>query len=77
MLSGMMEVTQGTFSLTPTDNLMINGNMAALPVHFIGKIEDRSMDMGGVDLFKIEDDKIIEVWLFSNDQALEDEFWGK
>jgi ketosteroid isomerase-like protein len=77
MLGGMMEATQGTFALKPTGNLMINGNMAALPVRFTGTIEDRIIDMTGIDLFEVNEGKITGVWLFSDDQELEDTFWGK
>jgi len=34
------------------------------------------LNMNGIDLFRIEDGKIKEVWLFSSDQADEDSFWG-
>ena len=77
MVGGMMDATQGTFALKPIGNLMVNGNMAALPVNFTGTIEDRTMDMTGVDLFEVKDGKIINVWLFSDDQELENTFWGK
>lgn len=77
MLGGMMEVTQGTFVLKPNGNLMVNGNMAALPVRFTGTIEDRNIDMTGIDLFEVTEGKITGVWLFSDDQEVEDKFWGK
>ena len=32
--------------------------------------------MAGVDVFRVEDDLIKEVWLYSSDQAVEDAFWG-
>jgi ketosteroid isomerase-like protein len=77
MFGGMMEATQGTFVLKPNGNLMVNGNMAALPVRFSGTIEDRKIDMTGVDLFEVQEGKVTGVWLFSEDQDLEDEFWGE
>lgn len=77
MLSGMMEATQGTFVLKPNGNLMVNGNMAALPVRFSGTIEDRNINMSGIDLFEVQEGKITCVWLFSEDQDLEDQFWGE
>lgn len=77
MLGGMMEATQGTFVLKPNGNLMVNGNRAALPVRFSGTIEDRKIDMTGVDLFEVQEGKVTGVWLFSEDQDLEDEFWGQ
>ncbi|MEV6878886.1 hypothetical protein [Amycolatopsis sp. NPDC051128] len=34
------------------------------------------MDQDGVDLLRVEGDRIAEVWLFSSDPAEEDGFWG-
>ena len=77
MLGGMMEATQGTFMLKPNGNLMVNGNFVVMPVRFSGKIEDRNIDMTGVDLFEVSDGKIKRVWLFSDDQEAENKFWGE
>lgn len=76
MLGDMMGVTQGSLVINPTGALMANGNLVSFPVHFTGKIDDRSVDMNGVDLFEVVDEKIVQVWLFSENQAAEDEFWG-
>jgi len=35
------------------------------------------MDQPGIDLLRIVDGKIVEVWLFSSDPEQEDAFWGK
>ena len=64
MIGGMMEVSKGTFALTPNGNLMINGNLVAMPLRFSGTIDDRKMDMAGIDLFKVEAGKITAIWLF-------------
>lgn len=77
MIGGMMEVSGGTFALTPAGNLMVNGNLVAMPLRFSGTIDDRKMDMSGIDLFLVEEGKITEVWLFSDDQEAEDTFWGE
>ena len=76
MLSDMMAVTQGSLVINPTGALMSNENLVSFPVHFTGKIGDKTVDMNGVDLFEVVDGKIVQVWLFSEDQAAEDEFWG-
>jgi uncharacterized protein len=76
MLGDMMEATKGTLVLKPNGNLMVNGNFVVMPVHFSGTIDDRSIDMTGVDLFEIREEKIARVWLFSDDQEVEDGFWG-
>lgn len=76
LLGGMMTYTQGTFELTVTDEPMANNDLAVLPVHFAGTSNDRTMAMDGVDLLRIENNQIAEVWLFSTDQRAEDAFWG-
>ena len=47
-----------------------------LPVHFKAKRDGAAISMDGVDVFRVEGDRIAEVWLFSADQPAEDSFWG-
>lgn len=49
-----------------------------LPRPLLGRAGRRSevMGMNGVDLLRIEGERIAEVWLFSAGQQGEDEFWG-
>lgn len=77
MLGDMMGATQGTLVIKPTGAMMVNGNLVSLPIHFSGKIGDKTVDMNGIDLFEVIDGKIVQVWLFSEDQDAEDDFWGK
>jgi hypothetical protein len=44
---------------------------------FAGRREGARMDQPGIDLLRIVDGKIVEVWLFSSDPEQEDAFWGK
>lgn len=76
MLGDMMGSTQGSLVIKPMGPLMQNGNMVSFPVHFSGKIGNRTIDMNGVDLFEVIDGKIVQVWLFSADQEAEDVFWN-
>lgn len=76
MLGDMMTATQGSLVVEPTGAMMMNGNLVSFPVRFSGKIEEKTVDMNGVDLFEVEAGKIVQVWLFSEDQAAEDFFWG-
>jgi ketosteroid isomerase-like protein len=76
MLGGMMEAAKGTFALKPNGNMMVNGNFIAMPVRFSGTIRDRTIDMTGIDLFEVREGKITGVWLFSDNQEVEDTFWG-
>ena len=76
MLGDMMGATQGSLEINPTGALMSNGNLVSFPVRFSAKNGDKTIDMNGVDLFEVVDGKIVQVWLFSEDQAAEDEFWN-
>lgn len=37
--------------------------------------ENDKLNMSGVDLFRIENGKIQEVWTFAENQSIEDKFW--
>lgn len=76
MLGDMMGATQGSLVIKPIGAMMENGNLVSFPVHFSGKIGERTIDMNGVDLFEVINGKIVQVWLFSEDQPTEDEFWS-
>ena len=76
MLGGMMTVSEGTFELSLTGAPMANGAIVAVPIHFSGKREGAVMSQDGVDLLRIEGDRVAEVWLFSSDPQSEDAFWG-
>jgi ketosteroid isomerase-like protein len=76
MFGGMMTVTEGTFELESTGDPMANGTLVAVPVRFAGKRDGVEMGMDGLDLLRVEGDRIAEVWLFSAGQQGEDEFWG-
>lgn len=77
MIGGQMALTEGTFELRFTGEPMVNGALAAIPVHFSGKREGAAMSMDGVDVLRVEGGTIVEMWLFSSDQEAEDAFWGK
>jgi ketosteroid isomerase-like protein len=76
MIGGMMQVSEGTFTLRRNAPLMVNGSIVAAPVHWTGKRSGAEMDGVGVDLMRVEDGKVVEVWLFTADPAEEDAFWG-
>ncbi|SER88559.1 nuclear transport factor 2 family protein [Pedobacter rhizosphaerae] len=76
MLADMMDATHGSLVIETTGALMANGNLVSFPTHFTGKIDDRTVDMNGVDLFEVVNGKVVQVWLFSEDQEAEDAFWG-
>ena len=75
MLSDMMAATQGSLVIKPTGPMMVNGNFVSCPVRFSARNGNKTVDMNGNDLYEVADGKIVQVWLFSEDQRAEDEFW--
>ena len=76
MLGGMMQASAGTFAIDKVHAIMGNGDKVAASIHFSGHRDGKAMAMDGVDVLRIQDGTILEVWLFSSDQAGEDAFWG-
>lgn len=77
MLGTMMEVSNGTFAITRADDFMANGDWVAITLEFAGQANGIQLQQPGVDLVRIEGGRIVEVRLFSSDQAQEDLFWGQ
>jgi ketosteroid isomerase-like protein len=77
MIGGQMALTAGTFKLEFTSGPMVNGDLAAFTVHFSAEREGAKMSMDGIDVLRVENGKIAEMWLFSTDQDAEDAFWGQ
>lgn len=76
LIGGMMTVSEGSFAIAPAGPLMANGDLVAAPVHFSGQRGDVELNQSGVDLLRVAEGKIAEVWLFSSDEAQENAFWG-
>ncbi len=75
-LAKFAEKSNGTFKVI-TNWVSDNANFVAANVTFLAdRGNGDALDMNGIDLFRIEDGKIQEVWLFSSDQAMEDTYWG-
>lgn len=75
LIGKFMERSQGTFRFDSIGNILANGDLVAVTLHFSASTQDRSMSMPGIDVLRIEDGKIQEVWVFSDDQLAEDAFW--
>ena len=75
-LGALMGASQGSFELAVVAEPMVNGDLAAMQVEFGARRDGATMSMGGVDVVRVEGDRIAEEWLYSADQQAEDEFWG-
>lgn len=76
LIGKFMERSHGTFKFDSIGNILGNGDLVAVTLQFSGKTDSKSMSMAGIDVLRIENGKIQEVWLFSDDQASEDAFWS-
>ena len=77
LLGRFVEFSGGSFRIDRVDAIMANDDHVAATLHFSARRGERAISMDGVDVFRIAPDgHIAEVWLFSQDQTAEDEFWG-
>lgn len=75
-LGRFMELSGGTFRLV-TESATESGALVSLTVRFRAERDGvPALDQHGIDVFRVADDRIAEVWLISEDQAAEDAFWG-
>lgn len=75
-LGKFMELSSNTFRVSKVQAVMGNGNMVTATMHFMAERLGRNLSMDGVDVMRIDAEKIKEVWLFLGDQAEEDAFWS-
>lgn len=66
--------SNGTFRVM-TEWAASNDSFVAASVVSLAEKGDEKLNDPGIDLFKIEDGKIQEVWTFAQYQTVEDKFW--
>lgn len=75
-LGNFMRLSGGTFALQ-TESATESGNLVSTTVRFTAQREGHpDLDQHGVDIFRVEGERIAEIWLIGEDQDVEDEFWG-
>lgn len=80
-LGRFMQLSGGTFALE-TESATESGVLVSATVRFHAQrvghddLDQRVLDQHGVDVFRVADGRIVEVWLMSEDQEAEDRFWG-
>lgn len=68
--------SQGTFAIDDIHYITDNGDFVSVSLNFVASFKDKSISMKGIDLFRIQNGKITEVWLFSENIEEEDNFWN-
>lgn len=76
LLGQFMQRSGGSFRIDAVGPLMAQGDLVSTPLHFCAEKSGAAMAMSGIDVLRIENGRIREVWLFSEDQDAEDAFWG-
>jgi ketosteroid isomerase-like protein len=75
-LGRFFELSGGTFALA-TDSVTESGALVSTTVRFTASRPGHpDLDQHGVDVFRVQGDKIAEIWLVGEDQPVEDAFWG-
>ncbi|MEE1621653.1 nuclear transport factor 2 family protein [Zafaria sp. Z1313] len=74
-LGRFMELSGGTFALE-TESATESGDLVSTTLRFTAtRPGGGTLDQRGVDVFRVADGRIAEIWLISEDQAAEDRFW--
>ena len=76
LIGGLIEVSGGSFKIDTVHAVMGNESKVATTVNFLGQRDGASMSMNGVNILTVKDGQIVEAWLYSEDQAAEDAFYG-
>lgn len=76
-LGNFMKWSNGTFAIDHIEYITDNGQLVTASINFKAEKDNRSISMKGVDLLRIQENLITEVWLFSEKIAEEDEFWNE
>ncbi|MFJ2370849.1 nuclear transport factor 2 family protein [Microbacterium sp. NPDC087665] len=75
-LGHFMELSGGTFALE-TESATESGDLVSATVRFRAQRAGRGdLDQHGIDVFRVVGDRIVEVWLISENQQAEDLFWS-
>ena len=73
-----MQLSGGTFAIDQVETIMANGDFVAATLHFHARRGAEQIAMNGVDVMRVRDGQIVEVWLFSADQRSEESaFWSR
>lgn len=74
-LGRFMALSGGTFALA-TESVVESGALVVTTVRFTASRPGHpDLDQRGVDVFRVVDGQIVEVWLLGEDQDIEDAFW--
>ncbi|WP_420149661.1 nuclear transport factor 2 family protein [Spirosoma sp.] len=78
MVGDMFAATANTLSLADIKQITVNGNKVACLVRWkAAQPGGGVLDVNNIDVYTVENGKIVEATVYSEDIAQEDGFWGK
>ena len=78
MVRSMSEASSRTLRLADVKLITVNGNQVACLVNWKAVMEGGGvLDVDNIDVYTLENGKIVEATVYSADLAQEDWFWGK
>jgi ketosteroid isomerase-like protein len=77
MVGKMFELSANTLKLTDIKSVCISGNRVACLLHWnASQPAGGILDVDNIDVYTVENGKIIKVEIFTADEAKEELFWG-
>jgi len=77
MVGKMFELSANTIRLTDVKSITVTGNRVACLLEWKAtKPSGKILEVDNIDVYTVEDGKIIGAEVFSSDVAHEDHFWG-
>lgn len=78
MVGGMFEISAGSLALTDIKVIAVNGNSVAALIHWkavhpAGTV----LNVDNIDVYTVENGKIVQAKIYTTDAAQEDNFWGR
>jgi len=77
MVGKMFELSANTLKLTDIKSICVSGNKVACLLHWnAAQPAGGILDVDNIDVYTVENGKIIKVEVFTADEAKEEMFWG-
>lgn len=78
MVGTMFAASANTLTLTEIKSVTAHGNSVACLIHWkAAQPTGKTLDVDNIDVYTVEDGKIVEAKIYSSDLSQEDDFWGK
>lgn len=76
MVGGMFEVSANTMTLSDIKSITVNGDQAAVVLHWKASRPGATLDTDNVDVYTVKEGQIVAAKVYAADLAHEDQFWG-